>query len=509
MNYGRTKNSVKNIKYSVINKFVTMFLSLVSRNIFLRILPIEYLGINGVFSDIFVMMSLADLGLATAMAYSFYKPLAENDEEKITALVTLYRKLYTIIALVIAVIGLCFLPFLDYVINTDINIPYLRLYYLISLFNTVVSYLFAYKQSLISADQKMHIIQKFSIWMAIFKIIIQTLVLYLTHSYAAYLCVGIVNAVAYNLLVNHQANKNYPYILKRAQIDVREKKEIYSNVASVFIYKVSSVIMDGTDNMLISVIVNTAMVGIYTNYLTVINRITQLVGSMFWSITASVGNLMAEGDHKSIRKTFDQMMIMGDWLGAFTVVCIFCLIQDFIGLFFGWDYVMDMATVVAVLLNVYYSIVVYPVIMFREATGLYKRVRWIMFICAAENLILSIILGKLAGAFGVILASFISKITTTFWYEARLLTKEILQEKQRVYYLKMLLNAATMVIFGGITYLLSSRIIVTNLLVWLVKGCICTIIINVLYFIRYMHNDEFKIIVHKIMGTLGVKNGRD
>ena len=206
----RTSNSIKNIKYSIFNKVITMLLSLIGRYFFLLILPIDYLGINGVFNDIFTMMSLADLGLATAMAYSFYKPLAENDEEKITALVTLYRKIYTIIALVITAVGLCFLPFLDYVINTDLNIPHLRLYYLIALFNTVVSYLFAYKQSLISADQKMHIIQMFATWMAIFKIIFQTLVLYITHSYTAYLCVGIINAIAYNLLVNHQANKYYP-----------------------------------------------------------------------------------------------------------------------------------------------------------------------------------------------------------------------------------------------------------------------------------------------------------
>ena len=504
----RTKNSIKNIKYSTINKFVTMFLSLVGRNIFLQILSIDYLGINGVFTDIFVMMSLADLGLATAMAYSFYKPLAEDDEDKITALVTLYRKLYNIIALVITVAGLALVPFLDYVINTDLNIPHLRLYYLIALFNTVVSYLFAYKQSLISADQKMHIIQKYSTWMAIFKIIFQTLVLYLTHSYTAYLCVGIVNAIAYNLLVNHQANKNYPYILNRKQLEISEKKTIYSNVASVFIYKVSSVLMDGTDNMLISVIVNTAMVGMYTNYLTVINRITQLVGSVFWSITASVGNLIAEGNTKEIRKTFNHMMILGDWFGGFAVICIFCLIQEFIGLFFGWQYVMEVAVLVAVLLNVYNSIVCYPVVMFREATGLYKRARWIMFICAIENLVLSIILGKLWGTFGIIIASFISRMTTTFWFEANLLYREVLNENQLNYYLKIASNTVIMLLFGGITYFITSKLNVTNLLVWLVKGCICTIIVNVLYLIKYFRNEDFKVIVGKITRVLGVRNAR-
>ncbi|WP_026493685.1 hypothetical protein [Butyrivibrio sp. XPD2002] len=133
MSGNRTNNSIKNIKYSAINKIVTMFLSLIGRYIFLQILPIDYLGINGVFSDIFIMMSLADLGLTTAMAYSFYKPLAENDNDKITALVTLYRKIYNTIAATIAFIGLLLLPFLDYLIKTDLEIPHLRQYYLISL----------------------------------------------------------------------------------------------------------------------------------------------------------------------------------------------------------------------------------------------------------------------------------------------------------------------------------------------------------------------------------------
>ncbi len=125
-----------------------------------------------------------------------------------------------------------------------------------------------------NADQKLHLIQKYSTWMAIGKIVFQTLVLYITHCYTMYLCVGIVNAVAYNMLVNYQANKFYPYILSRKEIDLEEKKRIFSDTASTFIYKISIVFMDGTDNVLISIIINTMAVGMYTNYLTVINRIT-------------------------------------------------------------------------------------------------------------------------------------------------------------------------------------------------------------------------------------------
>ncbi|WP_408071404.1 lipopolysaccharide biosynthesis protein [Butyrivibrio sp. JL13D10] len=504
MGGSRTKNTIKNIKYSTVNKIVTMFLSLAGRYIFLKILPIDYLGINGVFSDIFTMMSLADLGLTTAMAYSFYKPLAENDEDKLVALVTLYRKLYNTIAAAITIIGLAILPFLDYVINTDINIPHIRLYYLISLFNTVVSYLFAYKQSIITADQKFYIIQKYSMWMAIGKIIFQTIVLWLTHSYTAYLCVGIVNAVAYNLLVNHQANKYYPYILKRKKLDYQDKKNIYSNVASVFIYKISGVLMDGTDNMLISTIINTATVGLYTNYLTVINRLTQLTGAFFWSITASVGNLLAEDNKKEIERVFNQIMILGDWLGGMVVVCLYCLMEDFIACFFGPEYVMDKWILIAILANVYFSLVTYPLGMFKEAGGLYKETRWIMFICAIENIVLSIILGKMVGTFGIIAASFISRMTTSFWFEARLVFKDILCGKVSSYFIRIGLNAAIMLVFCAISYKAVEFIECNNLLIWAVKGFMSVLIINILYFLKYLKNDDYRKIIKKLSVAVGI-----
>ena len=506
MGSSRTKNSVKNIKYSTINKILTMFLSLLGRNIFLRILPVDYLGINGVFSDIFTMMSLADLGLTTAMAYSFYKPLADNDHDKVTALVTLYRKLYNVIAFAITVIGLALVPFLDHVINTDLNIPHLKLYYLIALFNTVVSYLFAYKQSLITADQKFHIIQKYSTWMAVGKIVFQTLILYITHDYTAYLCVGIVNAVVYNALVNHQANKYYPYILKRKKLDKEEEKKIFSNVASVFLYKIAAVMMDGTDNVLISTIVNTAAVGLYTNYLTIINRLTQLTGSVFWSITASVGNLIAEGDKKEIMKVFDKMMILGDWLSGFVALALYCLIEDFIRVFLGEQYVMSNIVLCAILANVYLSIVSTPIGMFREASGQYKKVRWITLICAVENIILSIILGKLTGTFGIILASFISKMTTCFWYESRLLFKELLSGRLRNYYFRLICNLVIMLIFGAMINISMKMFQPANLLQWTIKGAACAALINAAYLIKYIRNDDFKQIINKLLFAVGVKN---
>ena len=127
-----------------------------------------------------------------------------------------------------------------------------------------------------------------------------------------------------------------------------------------------------------------------------------------------------------------------------------------------------------------------------------------MLICAIENIVFSIILGNIYGTFGIILASFISKMTTVFWYESRIVYKEILQADQSEYYKKILINTIIMLLFLSVTYLLMSRIFVTNLLVWLVKGCFCTIIINVLYLIRYIKNNTFRAIASKIFEVIGV-----
>ena len=168
----RVKNSTYNIVFGMLNKFVIMILTFVSRAIFLQVLSEDYLGINSLFSSILNMLSLADLGLGTAMAYSFYKPLAEKDEKKIASLTAFYKKVYNYIAAAVAIVGICIIPFLDLIVKTDQNIPHLRIYYFVFLMNTVVSYLFVYKSTIISADQKGYIISQYSIWVNVAKTVI-------------------------------------------------------------------------------------------------------------------------------------------------------------------------------------------------------------------------------------------------------------------------------------------------------------------------------------------------
>ncbi len=172
----------------------------------------------------------------------------------------------------------------------------------------------------------------------------------------------------------------------------------------------------------------------------------------------------------------------------------------------GSKYILDWPIFIAILSNVYYSIVTYPVVMFREATELYKKVRWIMLFCAIENVILSILMGKLLGTFGIIIASFISRITTIFWYEAKLLFQVLKLGKPLNYYLKLTTDAGIMLIFCYITSFIVGRIACDKLWIWGLKGVLCSTIVILLYFIRYAGNKEMKEIWMKIGSVIGKRN---
>ena len=168
MDQSRTKNSFRNILFSLANQLITILLGFVNRSVFIWTLGVGYLGISGLFSDILTMLSLADLGFGVALTYSMYKPLAEKDYDRLAALTGLYRRVYRIIALAVTVIGLALVPFLKYLINLKHPIPHITLYYLMFLANTVASYLVVYKTSILTADQKDYLLKKYQSIFSIF-----------------------------------------------------------------------------------------------------------------------------------------------------------------------------------------------------------------------------------------------------------------------------------------------------------------------------------------------------
>lgn len=493
----RTVNAGKNAVSAIGNKIIILILTFISRKFFIQYIGVEYLGINGLFSNILTLLSMADLGLGTAMNVSLYKPIAENDFRKLSALLNYFRKLYIIIAAGVMVIGFALMPFLKYIVNMDQDIPYLYVYYAVFVLKSAVSYLFIYKSSIVRADQKAFQINKVEVYTNVVKVVLQLVVVMTLHSYLVYILLDVVTIVVQNFTVSHIADKNYPFINLKEELSSEEKKDIFSDISSVFLYKIAWSLLNGTDNILMSMMIGTIYVGYYSNYYTITSNLELFIALLFTSLTASVGNLVATSTAENRYKTFKTMQMIGFWISGIVSVCLLFLMQDFIVLWLGEEMLLDNITLVAIIVNIFFSICMRPVWTFREGTGMYRQIRYIMFVTAILNLVLSIILGKIIGLSGIIFATAIAKLTTYFWYEPNILFKNFFNKKVGSYYLNYVVNTILIFICIGLCYIPLHFISEISIFTWLLKAFICLVIINLVYFVRYSKTEELKNVKQK------------
>ena len=494
----RLYNSTRNVIFGLGNQVLITLLNFISRILFIKILGEEYLGINGLFSNILTVLSLADLGIGNAITYSMYKPLAEGNKKKISALMNFYRKVYNIIAIAIAVIGLSMLPFLDKLVKTTEPIPYLKIYFLLFLADSVVSYLLANRSAILTADQKLYITKIYNLIFSIIKIIIQIIVLIVTHNFILYLVVQVLSTFATNLCGAIVTKRLYPYLNKKEELRKVEKKSIFDNIKSIFLYRIGGVILNNTDNILISVIINTVTVGYYSNYTMIINSVNTFTSTIFNAINSSVGNLNTEKDKNKQLKIFYVINFICNWLFGFCTVCLLILLKDFITLAFGVNYVLDYLTTIIIGVNFWMPGILNAIALYRDTTGLFKETKYIIIITAILNIIFSIILGKIWGLFGILAATAISRILTNFWYEPYILfnkyfkTSVINYAKREIKYLMILI----------ISYALIELICINmrnvGYLEFVIKMILCVIIPNVLYWFGNNKTEEFKYIQENV-----------
>jgi len=503
MTNDRTTNSFRNMRAGMINRIVLLLLSFVSRRLFIDYIGVAFLSINGMFLEIVGMLSLADLGFGTAMSYSFYKPMAENDQEKIAGLVGLYRNIYRAIALIILAAGLSLIPFLDRLIVLEEPVRHVELYYIVFLMNTVASYLFVHKSCMITASQQQYIVLRYQTLLEIVKNVAQMLIAVFSGSFLLYLIAAVACTLINNLLISRRATRMYPLTDRKGYVSPEEKRSIRSNMGSVFLYKLAGTLLNSTDNTLISLICGTIFVGYYGNYRMLTNGVNTFVGIVFTSLTASVGNMIVAGAQEMRYKVFKSMQMVSYALAALVFACMFVLMEDFMVMWLGTDELfLDGFSSFAILLNLYISITLYPLWTFREATGLYQKTRYIMVIAALVNLVLSVILGRILGVGGIIVSSFIARISTYVWYEPKLLYSGYFQRSSRGYLAGQAVNMALTALCTAAAYACTRWISGTTIVGWLGKAVISGMIVVAVYFIRYIRTEECGFILSKLRAKL-------
>lgn len=437
MSNSRTKNTIFNLIANIGGQSISILLRFISRTVFIYVLGKGYLGINGLFSNILEILSLAELGVGTAIIYNMYEPLAKKDYERLAALTNYYKILYRKIAGIVFVIGIALIPFLDNIVNLKQDVPHLYLFYILSLLNTTFSYFCVYKTSILSADQKEY---KLKIYRTIFQfvqVIAQIIVLLLFKSYLIYMVTQIICLLCSNIWTAWKASKLYPDVNnnKAAKLNREEKRDIWTNIRAMFSYKLGGILMNNTDQILISTLINTETVGLYSNYLMVTQALTSIVGMVFTSVRASIGNLVTEKDSEKEYEIFRLLELLAFWIYGGGAIGLVILFNDFISLWVGKSYLLDGKTVVVIGLSFYIVGLTSPILCYRETIGLFKQTQNILFYSSIINLTLSVLLGNVFGLIGILLATVIARICTNVWYEPYKLYKSYFKKPFREYFL--------------------------------------------------------------------------
>lgn len=491
----RTENIKKNLTFSIIKYVAQILLQFVLRTVLIYFLGAEYLGLGNLFTNIFTFLNLAELGIGSAIVFAMYKPIAENDIEKIKSLQNLYKKFYLTISAIVLVVGLIITPFLKFLIkggvSVDINIYVLYLMYLA---NTLVGYFSAHKRSLLFAYQRNDVENLIKTLCLIAMTIIQIIAIVLFKNFYIYFSITIVFTVIECFLIHLKANKLYPEINGKApKIDSETKKQITHNMTALSFNKIGAAVVNSTDNILISTFFGAVLLGVYSNYYLIIYTAISIFALLNSAITASVGNLIASENKEYVYEKFKQLNFYYSLLTCFCTVCLTVLLQPFMLVWTGGGiYMLEFSSVIFLSLGFYLARMRQIVCIFKEGAGLFWEDRWKPIVEALVNLLVSILLAKLIGINGIFIGTIISTLAAPLWVEPMVLYKHYFNKSVKSYFIKYITNFFVMLIITFICFIACYFIPSTGLLWLVVKFAVCIALSLSLIALTYCKTKEFK-----------------
>ena len=508
---GRVSNSLRNVKANLIGQVLNMVLRFVCRTVFIYTLGQDYLGISSLYSNILTLLSISELGIANAIIFSMYRPLAEGDHDKIRSIMRFYRNAYRLIGLIVLAAGLCLMPFLPVFMTGTTDQINIYLFYLLYLAQTVVSYFFfAYKQSLLYADQKGYLANYVLYVVQVVVFVSQILILVFRESFLEYTLLAIFGNIVGNLLISIVVNRHYPYLKEKPEkLPAEEKKRIFAQVRAMFLYKICNTIGSSIDNLIISSHISVLMVGLYSNYLLIITVLEGLLSNVLHAFTGSLGNLYVTESDKKNEQVFRCLNLVNLWFIIFASVSCMVLFQPFITLWIGEDYLLAPMVVFIIVMNFATNHMQSVVQIYKDTTGAFVRGKYRPLATVIINLVLSLVLVRVMGIGGVFLATIIARMTTTWVYDGWLIHRHAFHMSPKRFYLDSIAAAGLIV---GLTFVLQGICygcnIPTNWGGFIIRGFMCLIIPNACLYLVYRRRGEFSIVAGKAKGILKNKLGR-
>lgn len=506
-NNSRTTNTIFNFFTSLGGQFLSILMHFIVRTVFIATLGKQYLGINGLFTNILSVLSLAEFGVGNAILFKLYDPIARDDHARIVVLMKFYKQAYRVIGFAVAVIGLALIPFLPYLIddydtlqNLEINAA---LVFGLFLFKTVSSYFFfAYRSVIIQANQKEYYINLISSVFAFLSAIVQIVCLLLFRSFFLYVVILIVQVIGQNIACALLADRMYPYIREKTseRISKEETKAIYKDCGALFLFKLNGVVLKATDNIVISIILGLPAVGEYSNYYIFYSTINTLFAKIYNSVAHSLGNLHTTGDRRHEYKVFEAVMLITALLGGTAFIGIFIVADEFVLAWIGKDWLIDKPFSLLMGLELYTLAFDLALSKYRATMGLFKQAKFRPLAGMIINLVVSVLLVRVWGISGVLVGTIVANWSTMMWFDPIIIHKYGFEGVMPVrrYFFKYLKYFFVVCAVGAADYFICSHVLVGYW--WLsviVHALICLVTVPGVLILLTFRSEEGQYVIHQ------------
>jgi len=482
----------------VINQIIFAVLGFVSRKLFIVYIGVDILGLSSTYTSVLSTLALADLGFDIAVTYALYKPLNEGDEQKINAIMKALKSIYNVIGVIFIAFSFIALPFLKFII-TDMEFkPVYYVYFLMQALASASTYFFAYRRTLLYADKKEYITKTVDTIGTIVFSILKIGVLVYFKSYLLYVACAVVQAFSTNIYIYFKCYKIYPFLDNKCKTDKKLVKELIDSIKDIAIGKVSGYVYGCTDSLLISTLISTVVVGFYTNYFTVITIIKQLSVNLLGPLLPFIGNsLVVDKDPVHQEKAFRMYTYVRFIVAVVLLVPTLILIDSFIGMIFGEEFIMSSIIVILICADLYISLVHSSLVDYSNASGLFRYEKWISLAGAVVNLGTSIFLAYQIGLPGILAGTVVAQVV--YWTLRSMLVYDKCFHSKKLfasYWVRMFCYMAVFLVCVLACYFVTSLVSTPwAVLTFIVRGIICEALCALIVGVAFIPSDEHRIAV--------------
>lgn len=479
---GRFKKSTRNIVFSLLSQIIIVLFEALARRFFLQVFTSEYLGLGSVFKSILNILSFADLGIGSAIVFSLYKPIAENNQAKIRSYMRVYRNTFLIIGTIVLICGAALTPFLNIFVKEMPDIPHIRLIYLLFVFQSGIQYFFSYKITFLTANQQNYIFQRMQIIASFVKLGLQITSILLLKNYFMYLGSTILVVAVLDVACSIYVNKKYPFVKGKAE--KLEKKEIdclKKNVFALFLYRVGNTLLVTIDTIVISKMLGVVPAAIYSNYHLIITYSDTFFVSVLGTITPSLGNFMVGANTTNKRELFKRIQNIYSWIATLIGVGMIVCLNPFVSLWLGNEYLLDQSIVVMLVISLSLTNFQRPCSLIRDTNGLFWCGKFRPLIMAIINIVASVILTYFFGMIGVVIGTIIAKLSTFVWYDPYIVYKHVFLNGLAEYFYEYIEKWIVFLLLTITCVALCNRLPFTGWLAFFAKVTIVMIVVNLVY----------------------------